>query len=162
MNVNEVLLPGVGIRYEFATRAGERIGLVARRDGRMELGVYDRDDPDVCTQLLTLTAVEADTLAELLGAPRIAERFADLSREIPGLASAQLQVPAGSRYDGRTLGETKARRRTGASIVAVVRGDQVVASPAPAQALRAGDTLVVVGTEEGIAGVREILARPAE
>jgi TrkA domain protein len=35
----------------------------------------------------------------------------------------------------------------------------VIASPTPAQQLRSGDILVVVGTDDGIATVREILAR---
>lgn len=159
MDVNETLLPGVGIRYEFVTRAGSRVGLVARRDGQIDVVVYDVRDPDVCTQVMTLTAIEADILAELLGAPRIAERFADLTREIPGLSAAQLEVPADSRYAGHLLGETRARTRTGASIVAVVRGHDVVASPGPDEVLRPGDILVVVGTDEGITGVRGILAQ---
>jgi len=88
------------------------------------------------------------------------ERFADLSREIPGLMSARLEVPPGSRYAGRVLGETHARTLTGASVVAVVRGSEVIASPAPMQPLEAGDVLVVIGTEAGVAGVRRLLAQP--
>lgn len=159
MDVSETLLPGVGVRYEFTTRSGARLGLVAQRDGRFDLVVYDTEDPDVCTEMVTLTPAEADTLAELLGAPRITERFADLTKEIPGLSAAQLEVPAGSRYAGRSLGDTKARTRTGASIVAVVRGHDVVASPGPGEQLAAGDILVVIGTTDGIAAVREILTR---
>ncbi len=113
MDVSETLLPGVGVRYEFTTRSGARMGLVAQRDGKVDLVVYDAEDPDVCTELVTLTPAEADTLAELLGAPRITERFADLTKEIPGLSAAQVEVPADSRYAGRSLGDTKARTRTG-------------------------------------------------
>jgi TrkA domain protein len=39
----------------------------------------------------------------------------------------------------------------------VVRGDRVLASPAPTEVLRGGDLLVVVGTPSGIDGVRRIL-----
>ncbi|GAA1382809.1 cation:proton antiporter regulatory subunit [Catellatospora chokoriensis] len=62
-----------------------------------------------------------------------------------------------SPYAGRRLGDTRARTLTGASIVAVVRGDSVVASPRPDETLRAGDVLVVIGTHEGIAGVQSII-----
>lgn len=48
--------------------------------------------------------------------------------EVPGLASGQVEVWTGSAYDGRPLGDTRARTRTGASIVAVVRGEEVIAS----------------------------------
>lgn len=157
MDVTETLLPGVGMRYEFVTAGGEHVGLVARRDGQFELVRYDRGDPDAAERVVTLTQGEADVLAELLGAPRIAERFADLTREIPGLLAAQLEVPAASRFAGRRLGETRARTLTGASVVAVVSGRRVVASPAPDEVLHAGDVLVVVGTEQGVTGVRRLL-----
>lgn len=161
MDVNETLLPGIGIRYEFAIEFGIRVGLIVRRDGRVELVVYDTADPDVCTEVMSLTPTEAATLADLLGAPRIAERFADLTREIPGLMAARLEVPEGSRYAGRTLGDTRARTLTGASIVAVVRRDSVVTSPLPTQQFQAGDVLVVIGAQDAIDKVRQILAQPA-
>lgn len=157
MEVTEILLPGVGVLYEFASSAGDRVGVVAKRDGDFDLVRYTRADPDAATTLLTLTRDEADTLAEILGAPRIVERFADLTREIPGLSSGTVDVPMGSRFDGQPLGETRCRSLTGASIVAVVRGEQVIASPAPSEVLYGGDSLVVVGTTSGITGLRRIL-----
>jgi len=157
VDVNEVLLPGVGLRYEFATAAGPRVGIIARRDGGFEIVGYDRRDPDRSVTLFKLTAEEADAVAEILGAPRIAERFADLTREVPGLSAGQVEVDEGSPYAGRLLGDTRARTLTGASIVAIVRGDEVIASPAPSDVLAAGDVLVVIGTPEGIAGVERIL-----
>ncbi|MFJ9539167.1 cation:proton antiporter regulatory subunit [Streptomyces sp. NPDC101225] len=157
VDVNEVLLPGVGLRYEFVNRDGDRIGVVARRSGDFEMVVYEGVDPDEARSVLRLTGEEADTLAEILGAPRIAERFADLTREVPGLSAGQVEVASGTPFAGRRLGETRARTRTGASIVAVVRGEEVIPSPGPGQALRAGDVLVVIGTHEGIAAVEQIV-----
>lgn len=157
MDVTETLLPGVGIRYEIVLASGERVGLVAHRDGTFDLVAYSASDPDACTGLLSLNQNEADTLAELMGAPRIAERFADLSKEIPGLVAAQIAIPLDSLYAGHTLGDTRARTLTGASVVAVVRGDTVVASPGPQTPLNVGDVLVVIGTDAGISGVRRIV-----
>lgn len=37
MDVKEVLLPGVGLRFEFENRDGYRIGVVARRTGDFEV-----------------------------------------------------------------------------------------------------------------------------
>ncbi len=107
--------------------------------------------------VVRLNREEADTLAEILGAPRMAERFADLTKEIPGLSAGQVEVAPGSPFVGRPLGATRARTRTGASIVAIVRGEQVLASPPPAQVLQGGDVLVVIGTHDGIAGVEQIV-----
>ncbi|MDX8054381.1 cation:proton antiporter regulatory subunit [Lentzea sp. BCCO 10_0798] len=157
MDVNEVLLPGVGLRYEFTNADGDHIGIVARREGNFEVIRYAADDPDEAQPLFRLTTAEADTVAEILGAPRIAERFADLTKEVPGLIAGQVVVPAASPHVGKALGTTRARTRTGASIVAVVRGDTVIASPAPDELLQIGDVLVVIGTHDGINGVRQII-----
>jgi TrkA domain protein len=56
----------------------------------------------------------------------------------------------GSPFDGRTLGDTRARTLTGCSIVAIVRGSDVVPSPSPADQLRAGDVLVAIGASSGL------------
>lgn len=157
MDVTEVLLPGVGLRYEFTNHRGDRVGVVARRTGDFELVVYAGEDPDEGRPVLELNNEEADTVAEILGAPRIAERFADLTKEVPGLVSGQVEIHAGSAFEGRPLGATRARTRTGASIVAVVRGQDVIASPTPQEVLLGGDILVVIGTHEGIRGVTEII-----
>lgn len=150
MDLVETLLPGVGIRYELTTRGGLRLGLVVQRDGAAEIAVYDRADPDRARDVLHLDAEEAAAVAEVLGAPRLTQRFADLSREVPGLRSARLAIEPASTYDGRTLGDTQARTLTGCSIVAVVRGAQVITAPEPLQLLQAGDVLVVIGSASGL------------
>ncbi|MEQ4209721.1 cation:proton antiporter regulatory subunit [Actinopolymorpha sp. B17G11] len=157
MEVTEVLLPGVGIRYEFNTEEGERVGIIARRTGDVDLVTYAAADPDVARPVLSLTADEAETVAEILGAPRVAERFADLTREVPGLGAGQIEIGRGSRFDERPLGDTRARTLTGASIVAIVRDAQVIASPGPGELLRAGDVLVVIGTHDGISAVERLV-----
>ncbi len=157
MDVNEVLLPGVGVRYEFDNRDGDRIGVVARRGGEFEIVVYDSGDPDQGRSAFRLSEEEAEAVAQILGAPRISERFADLTKEVPGLVAGQVSVRPGSRYVDEPLGLTRARTRTGASVVAVVREDAVIASPSPDEVLRAGDVLVVIGTEMGISGVNDIV-----
>ncbi len=150
VDLEETLLPGVGVRYELRTRAGQVLGIVVQRDGGAELAVYDRRDPDRAQGMFRLNAEEVDAVAEVLGAPRLTQRFADLSREVPGLRSARFPILPGSPFDGRTLGDTRARTLTGCSVVAIVRGADVVPSPSPADQLRAGDVLVAIGSGTGL------------
>jgi TrkA domain protein len=157
VDVKEVLLPSIGVRYEFISHAGERIGIIARRSGDFEIVRYGRDDPDQARPVFRLTDEEADVVAQILGAPRIAERFTKLTREVPGIDAGQVHIRPGSPFVDRPLGDTRARTRTGASIVAIVRNDDVLASPGPAEILRADDLLVVIGTESGITGVEHIV-----
>jgi TrkA domain protein len=157
MDVTEVKLPGVGLRYEFDLAQGDRIGVVARRSGDFEFVLYSPDDPDQARPVFRLTEDEAEALAQILGAPRITERFADLTREVPGLRAGRIEIGPDSPYTARPLGDTKARTRTGASIVAIVRDEDVLASPGPEEILAAGDVLVVIGTDDGIAGIENII-----
>lgn len=150
MDLEETLLPGVGVRYELTTRDGQRLGVVVAREGGADVCVYDPRDPDRATSLLRLSPEEADALAEVLGAPRLTQRLADLSREVPGLETARIPVPEGSPFAGRTLGDTRARTLTGCSIVAIVRDADVVPAPSPEDELRAGDVLVAIGSGTGL------------
>lgn len=159
MDVKEVLLPSIGLRYEFTSHDGDRIGIVARRSGDFEIVLYTGEDPDQARPCFRLTDEEAEAVAQILGAPRIAERFTELTREVPGLDAGQVHIPPGSPFVDRPLGDTQTRTRTGASIVAIVRNEAVLASPGPAEILRARDVLVVIGTEDGIAGVEQIVAK---
>ena len=160
MDVIETLLPGVGRRYEFTLHDGHQLCVVSTRDDHYTVSSFEADDPDVGRTLFRLDEDEAVTLAEILGAPRIAVKLADLSREVPGLASEQVEIVAGSRFDGHSLGDSQARTRTGSSVVALVRDDRVIASPLPTQDLIAGDVLVVIGTSDGIAKVRTLFEAP--
>jgi TrkA domain protein len=155
--VEETPLPGIGLRHDFVTAAGRRVGVVSHRDGRRELVIYDARDPDACLAQVRLTTEDADALAEILGATRVIERLAALRQQVEGLVSEEVPIRPGSLYDGRPLGDTRARTRTGASIVAVIRGGEVLASPGPDFRFAGRDVVVVVGTAEGTAAVADIL-----
>jgi TrkA domain protein len=158
MDVKETRLPGVGLRYEFDNRDGERIAVIARRGGDFEFFVCAASrDPDSAQRVFHLSPQEADTVAQILGAPHMVESYADLTKEVPGLSAGQIPVHPDSPYADRPLGDTRARTQTGASIVAIVRGDAVMASPGPAEVIKPHDVLVVIGTEDGIAGVRQLI-----
>jgi TrkA domain protein len=150
MDLEETLLPGVGVRYELRTRSGQVLAIVVQRGGGAEVAVYDRRDPDRARGVLRLEPEEVDAVADVLGAPKLTQRFADLSREVPGLESARITVGEDSPFAGRTLGDTRARTLTGCSIVAIVRGADVVPSPAPGDPLHAGDVLVAIGAAQGL------------
>ncbi len=66
MNIEETSLPGIGMRHDFQTRGGRRVGVVSHHGGRQELVIYDADDPDTCREAIMLTAEESGVLAELL------------------------------------------------------------------------------------------------
>lgn len=157
MEIEQTALPGIGLRHEFTTRSGRRIGIVSHRTGRRDLVIYDPADPDRACETVKLNDEEADALAELLGAPRVIQRLNDLHREVEGLVSEKLPIGEDSPYAGRPMGDARVRTRTGASIVAAVRAGQVLVSPGPDFVLAAGDIVVVVGSADSTAAVSDIL-----
>ncbi|MBL7486661.1 MULTISPECIES: cation:proton antiporter regulatory subunit [unclassified Frankia] len=156
MQIEETALPGIGLRHEFTTRAGRRVGVVSHHKGRRELVIYDAEDPDAVADAVALTAEEGDVLSELLGAPHIVEKLANLNKVFAGLVGERIRISADSPYAGRALGDTQARTRTGASIVAVVRDQEVLASPRPDFLFAPDDVVVVVGTPENTAAVADL------
>ena len=149
-DIQEVKLPGVGVRYEFETADGNRIGVVSHRSGLREVYSSRGDDPDEFKRVLGLSPDDARTLAELLGATRVAQQLADLQQRIEGLVIDWLPVRSDSPYAGRAIGDTQMRARTGVSVVAIVRDDDAVPAPGPDVRVESGDYLVVVGTARGV------------
>ncbi|MGH8862753.1 MAG: cation:proton antiporter regulatory subunit [Jatrophihabitantaceae bacterium] len=150
------VLPGIGVCQELELRDGRRIGIVNRRDGHRDIVLYD-EDGDGALGTITLEDDEANAVAELLGAPQLVMRLADLQRSVDEVLTEQLPIPTTSRYDGRPLGDTQARTRTGASIVAVLRQGHTYASPGPDFVLHAEDLVVSVGTRDGLDRLARIL-----
>jgi len=67
-----------------------------------------------------------------------------------------VRLPEGGELVGKTIGELGLRSRIGASLVAVVRGDDVSPNPGPAVTLEAGDVVGVLGTPEQQSAFREL------
>lgn len=158
IRIEKTELPGIGVRHDVLTGAGRRISVISHRDGERDLALYDIEDPDACRDLIAMTDDEATALADLLGGSIILSQLSGLTADTAGVFTEQLQLPAASPYLNRPLGDTRTRTRTGASIVAIVRGAEVIPSPTPAVVLNPGDTIVAVGTREGLAALGHLLA----
>ncbi|GAA5117687.1 cation:proton antiporter regulatory subunit [Haloechinothrix salitolerans] len=159
MHVEVTPLPGIGVRMDFAVHGGRRVGVISHRDGHLELIVSRAQDPDASIASLPLTTDEAMTLANLLGAPQLVGSLAEEQRGVSGVSTRQIPINPDSPFDGRTLGETRLRARTGVSIVAVLRAGQVQLSPGPDFTFTAGDVLVAVGTPERLQNAANIVTK---
>ncbi|MEE9205640.1 MAG: cation:proton antiporter regulatory subunit [Acidimicrobiia bacterium] len=155
--IEETALPGVGLRFDFTAEDGSRVGVVHHRSGRRELFVCTPEDPDAATMSLNLSDEDSHALSEALGGSSVIENLVDLQQRIEGLAIDWLTIDAESPYAGKTIGDARIRTRTGVSVVAVIRGDQAHPAPGPGFQVEPSDTLVVVGTTEGIKSVFQLL-----
>jgi TrkA domain protein len=150
-------LPGIGVRYDLTTREHRHLSVVAHRDGRRTISAYRKDDPDACDLSVRLTAEEAATLIDALMPAHHSPNL--LSTTELGLVAERIEIAATSHWNGRLLGDTRMRTETGVSIVAVLRRAEAIPSPTPDFRLAGGDTLIVIGTREGVEAAAAILGR---
>ncbi|HUF96516.1 MAG TPA: TrkA C-terminal domain-containing protein [Ilumatobacter sp.] len=155
--VRETKLPGVGVRHEFTTHDGTVVGVLEHHDRRADLLVYDREDPDMCTSMLHLDEDDMRTLGALLGASQVTESIGAVQQQIEGLWFEWVEIVPDSPAAGASIADGMYRTRTGVSIVAVIRGATTVPAPEPLFEFAAGDTIVAVGTRDGLAALRGLL-----
>jgi monovalent cation:H+ antiporter-2, CPA2 family len=74
----------------------------------------------------------------------------------------QSESPTGRGLLGHTIGDLGVRSETGASILAVVRGEEVIPNPGADLALEAGDAVGILGTPEQRAAFRAIAGANAD
>ena len=148
VKLEETPLPGVGVRHDFDGRYGKRVGVITHRDGRREIFVSRRDDPDACAQSIVLSDEEAEAVADLLGGSTITRHVSRLTQDVEGLAIDWLPMPGFSPYAGQLLGDTRMRTRTGASIVAIMRGGQAIPAPDAATLSQPDKAVAIKGFQD--------------
>jgi CPA2 family monovalent cation:H+ antiporter-2 len=107
----------------------------------------------------------AATLVEVLGAQMSkggvatdAGTLAQVGQLLPGLGEPiAVRIRAQSAAVGRTLAELEVRGLTGATVLAIIRGEEQVIVPTAKEALRAEDVLALAGTHEAVEAARQLL-----
>ncbi len=155
--IHKTPLPGIGIRHEFDTDDGSRLGVITHHSGTKEILVYDRDDPDQCRNILRLAAQDAQALAEILGGSQVTEQLSNLQQTVEGLTIDWFQIKDADSAAGKTIGSMEMRSRIGVTIVAVIHEEEATAVPQAEFVLSVGDTVVVIGKPDGIKKAIEIL-----
>ncbi|WP_159448782.1 cation:proton antiporter regulatory subunit [Demequina sp. NBRC 110053] len=158
MDIYETPLPGIGVRYEFQAEGGDHVGVVVRRDGKRDIALYDREDPDSCRGTVELSEGDASKVAELLGGTNITARLDSLRHMVEGLAIEWVTMPQSGGLTDSTIGAGRIRTETSASVVAVIRGSTGIPGPEPDFILKAGDTVLVMGGTEAVRQATAILA----
>ena len=81
---------------------------------------------------------------------------------LPGLGEpVSLRIEPGSALEGQTLAGANLRGLTGATVLAIVRGDQQLLMPSGHETLHEGDVLAVVGSHEAVESARALIASDA-
>jgi TrkA domain protein len=161
MTVYESELPGVGKKFEVEIGDGERLVVVIHNTGQREVFHKASEDADA-ERLFDLP----DRLARQVGSilegthfqPVQTDRIETMLAE--GTFLEWYGVEETAELAGTTIADANVRQRTGASIVAIERDEEVIPSPAPDTRIEAGDTVVVIGAREDIHAFGALVSGP--
>ncbi len=84
------------------------------------------------------------------------EFLSRLHRTSRMLETEWVHLPEDSAIVGMTIGELQIRSSIGASVVAIIRGEEVLPNPGPEVAFQVGDVVGVLGTPEQRAAFQEL------
>lgn len=127
---------------EFATLVirdlAPEIEILARVEEKANASKTYRAGADYVVSLATVTGrLTASHLLEGRDVLSVVQQVEIIREEVPNLV-------------GRTLADADIRDETGCTVLAIERGDAVVTDVGPETMIRAGDELVLVGTDQGI------------
>lgn len=158
VELTETRLPGVGVKWSMTSARGSRVTVIQHNDGDREVYVHRRARDEEPAIVLELHDDEARQLGALLGGayerPKIVE---ELEMALGEFQIEWIKVPDGSWVDGRTLAECGFRKRTGVTVIAILRESESIAGAQPDDVLRDGDTIVVVGKAGQFSSVKRLL-----
>jgi CPA2 family monovalent cation:H+ antiporter-2 len=112
------------------------------------------------------TRAAAEALAEALARQTRVGRakgnvrsLEDTNRLLSGLGSpVSMEVQPGTVAEGKTLAQIELRGLTGATVLAIQRGEESVLVPSGHERLQAGDVLAVAGTHDAVEAARALLS----
>lgn len=151
MAFREVDLPGVGKKYSLTLEEGQTLTLIIHNTGKREIYILEEEEEQP-TCVIMLSEDEAKELGFLLAGttyqPVAPEKMEMFMRE---MVMEWVKVGKNSRVAGKKIADSQIRKKTGASVVAIIRGKEMIVSPDPyEEELREGDTVVVIGTRTHI------------
>ncbi|MFC7018887.1 MULTISPECIES: cation:proton antiporter regulatory subunit [Haloarcula] len=146
MTVYETDVPGVGKKFEVELDGEERLVLVMHHDGKREF--FHKSSPDAdAERLFTLSGQRAREVGAIIqGAYFQPVELSDVEVPLGDAIIEWVDVEADCSLEGQTLADANLRQRTGASVIAIRRGEETIPNPGPDDTFQSGDILVALGT----------------
>lgn len=148
MVIRETSLPGVGKKFAFTLHTGDELVIVVHLTGERDLFLFRPNEEEPCIEI-TLSDAEARELAMILsGVVYEPTPLQQAELALRGLVIEWLTITEDSLMASHTITELQIRKRTGVSVIAIRRGEQIIPNPDPTERMEVGDLLLLVGTGE--------------
>lgn len=149
MKIKTSDLPGIGKRYSFETADGESLVVILHQGGHREIYHFagsDEDEPDLIVKLSDEEARQLGTI--LLGVDYQPVADDRLELLLKNIRIEWFQVSPESELVNRKIIDSRIRTRTGATIIGIQRGKDMIGSPDIDEVILPGDVLMVIGNRE--------------
>ena len=161
MKLSEVDLPGIGKKFTLLTSKGIAISLVVHNTGKREIYLFPAGGEEEASCILELSDEEARQLGTLLMGAFFTPVVVDKEKMdllLKGLVIEWIELSKNSPAVGKSIKELAIRRKTGASVIAILRKEKdIIPSPSPEEIFKADDTLIALGTREQISNLVELI-----
>jgi len=154
-------LPGIGKRYAFKTAEGVNLVVILHQSGHREIYLFagsDEDEPDFVVNLSDEEARQLGTILLGVDYQPVADDRVELFMK--SIRIEWVQVPPDCELANKRIIDSNVRTETGATIIGIQRGEDMIGSPDTEEVILPGDTLMIVGNREQTKGL-ELLCEPA-
>ena len=127
-----------------ARQLNPKIKIIARVDSSETVPIYKNVDVDV---IIYPQEVTLKTLVKNALAPYATDFFDEISL-FNNVNMGQFQLSKDSLISGKQISDTNLRVKTGASIVAILKGDEMHPNPSADTVIQENDVLLVLGTSD--------------
>lgn len=157
--IRESDLPGIGRKFLINARSGDKLVIIVHDDGRREIHHFDNEDPEESISMVTLDDTEARRVGGILGGMSyMPKALESVDVAFDEMFIEWYKVEPGSKAIGLTIGDLGIRKKTGTTIIAIVKRDQVkIVNPGPEQTIREGATLVMLGERAKVKACKQLI-----
>jgi TrkA domain protein len=156
MDIKEISLSSAESRFTIMSKNGDKIEVVIYNDGRRGIEYYKKDSK--MPSSVVMNEEDIPQIAAVLGGA-----FDNLKllepRDIAlkGLILEWIKLEQNASIAGKSLGELRLRETTGVSILAILRGENLLPSPKENKILLGRDYLLAIGKKEQIEKFKETI-----
>lgn len=156
MDLKNISLSGTESRFTIMSKNGDKIEVVMYSDGRKGIEYYKKD-----AKMPSSIVINEDDIpqvsAVLGGAFDSLKILEPKDIALKGLVLEWIKLEQNASIAGKSLGELRLRETTGVSILAVLRGENLLPSPKENKILLGRDYLLAIGKKEQVEKFKDMI-----